>query len=152
MSTRIRYSTSELGKALKKSNQVFRAGKKGFYVVLNEDSMHYMIFDAETKEPIASGGNTTNKTVLRLQAKKALEQLGVKFSGENRKKTARIVPKDEPLTQDESSHDEPQYVRRDEVFDMIEAKVKEILGIIDSVKNPSQPQRNEEFHNETMVG
>lgn len=134
MSVRIRYAASELGEALKKSQRVFKAGKKSFYVVLNEDSMHFIIFDADSKEVVSSGGNTTNKTVLRLQAKKALEQLGVKFAGENRK-NKHLMSRGEAEAAKPAPTPQPEFVRRDEVMNLIEMKVKEILGIIQETKS-----------------
>ncbi len=149
MSTRIRYATSDLGEALKKSIKLFGSGKRKYYVVLNEDSMHYIIFDADSKEVVSSGGNTTNKTVLRLQAKKALEKLGVKFEGESRSRNKQIEAQTD-IQPEESATSQPEseFVRRDEVMSLIENKVKELLTIVQG----SRVVAHSENQAEKMVG
>jgi hypothetical protein len=140
MSARIRYASTDLGETFKKSQRVFKAGKKSFYVVLNEDSMHYLIFDADTNKLAASGGNTTNRTVLRHQAKKRLEDLGVKFEGESRKN--RRLAKVDAMEPETETQPESNFISRNEVVTLIETKVKEILGIIENAKSPEMSQEN----------
>lgn len=121
MSTRIRYGASELDPVLKKSKKFFDAKGKKYYVVLNEDSFHYVILDAKSKEVVRSGGNTKNKTVLRNQAKKALVDLGVTFDGETRNKKVLEAIESSPIP------NPTQYVTKDEVMDLIETRLMQLL-------------------------
>lgn len=103
MSTRIRYGATEV-KGVQKSKKPFETKSGSVYVVLDEKSMHYMIFDSKTNGLVSSGGNTTSKVILRNQAKKALESLGTKFSDEKRdrkpvKRKSKATPQTETIPQ-----------------------------------------------------
>lgn len=130
MNTRIRYGVSETDSNLLKSKKLFNAKNRQFYVVLNEKSFHYVIQDAKTKEVVASGGNTTNASILRQQAKQGLENLGVSFADETRK--ARRVHK--------LKIDETQSLTKKEVIEIVESKILEILSLLE--KKPKQTKES----------
>lgn len=54
------------------------------YVLLDLNLKRYQILDANTQVEVASGGNTRNVSVLKIQAKKGLTDLGVTFAEETR--------------------------------------------------------------------
>lgn len=82
--TRIRYNTPVNGRS--KSRQFFSLpnGKTFLYVILDFNTFTFEVLNASNDNVVVSGGNTKNKAVLKQQAKKALEKLGVKFSEEER--------------------------------------------------------------------
>lgn len=78
--TRIRYlNTNPL-----KSVRVFTVGDKALRVSLNVESKKYVITDENTGSVVVEGGKTKNLAVLKIQAKKALKELGVDFGEEKR--------------------------------------------------------------------
>lgn len=89
MSTRIRYiETSD--KDLKRSSKNFlithNGAPKNVYMLLNTETYLFQVRDVNSGDLIASGGNTGNMTVLLRQAKRCLEELGVLFGPDNRKR------------------------------------------------------------------
>jgi hypothetical protein len=80
MSTRIRYVKEE---DCLVSKQYFRIGDKEYKVVLFENLFKFSIMDSSGLV-ILTDGNTKNKAVLRIQAKRALEEMGYKFEDERR--------------------------------------------------------------------
>lgn len=83
MNKRIRYSKVKTGVLLSRRNFV-TAGGHTVVVVLDLNAKRYQILDATSNAEIASGGNTKNVSVLKIQAKKGLMGLGVNFAEETR--------------------------------------------------------------------
>lgn len=79
--TRIRYSRQEDGNLI--SKQYFKIGDESYRILLYEKVFKFAILNS-LGFPIFFGGNTQNLAVLRIQAKKALEDLGFKFEKEER--------------------------------------------------------------------
>lgn len=80
--TRIRYK--KIGPELLKSVRVFNVEGMALSVTLNTEEKRYMIVDENAGEEITNGGKTKNLAVLKIQAKKALTELGVNFGEESR--------------------------------------------------------------------
>ncbi len=82
---RIRYVKSGNGVLTSLRNFVSGDGQT-LKVELDTTAKKYRILDATTLQELASGGNTRNISVLKIQAKKGLLSLGVQFSDEVRKR------------------------------------------------------------------
>jgi len=81
--TRIRYNKVVNGTC--RSRQFFNTSiNETVFVVLDFNTFKFRILDANDSTPLVEGGNTKNKSVLKIQAKRALEKLGVKFNDEER--------------------------------------------------------------------
>lgn len=81
--TRIRYSKVSQGVLKSRRHFVTSTGVEAT-VELNLATKQYRIVDAVSGFELASGGNTTNLSVLKIQAKKGLVELGVEFADEVR--------------------------------------------------------------------
>lgn len=80
---RIRYLETQPGKLL--SRRIFTTGQnQEVKVELDILSKEYRILDVISNNEISKGGDTINLAVLKIKAKKALEDLGVIFSEEVR--------------------------------------------------------------------
>lgn len=80
--TRIRYINE--GNLLI-SRRVFEInGGKSVQAVLDLENKKFKILDAVSGEVVSEGGNTKNKSVLKLQTKRALVALGAVFDEEAR--------------------------------------------------------------------
>jgi hypothetical protein len=85
MSQRIRYQTVAPG--ILKSRRLFMtADGQEVAVQLDLTTKQYQILDSVTGGVVAEGGNTRNKSVLKIQAKRGLTELGVTFSEEKRER------------------------------------------------------------------
>ena len=83
MNKRIRYSKVKTGVLLSRRNFTTAAGQT-VVVVLDLNAKRYQILDAASNAEVTSGGNTKNVSVLKIQAKKGLQGLGVTFAEEVR--------------------------------------------------------------------
>lgn len=83
MNTRIRYQDTNKGTLISRRNFVTSANQT-VVVELNLNEKKYRILDAATLVEVGSGGNTRNKSVLKIQAKRGLVALGVEFGPETR--------------------------------------------------------------------
>lgn len=81
--SRIRYAKVEDGITRSRRYYLTSEGKQVF-VVLNLNEKKYQIQDSVTGDVVATGGDTVNVAVLKIQAKQGLTALGVEFSGEKR--------------------------------------------------------------------
>lgn len=86
MSTRIRYDENEDGTVL--TSRRHFALESGVEVKVELDTVNkkYRVLDAVTQQELATGGDTVNLSVLKIQAKQALTDLGVNFGKEERKR------------------------------------------------------------------
>ncbi len=83
MNTRIRYA--EIAPGVLKSRRLFLTNTGQEVVVqLDLTQKRYQVLDSVTGGVVAEGGNTRNKSVLKIQAKKGLTSLGVQFDEEQR--------------------------------------------------------------------
>lgn len=80
---RIRYSKPSNGVLLSRRNYV-TAGGREVNVELDLNAKKYRILDASTSEVVSAGGDTRNLSVLKIQAKRGLTDLGVTFADETR--------------------------------------------------------------------
>ncbi len=80
---RIRYNKVSADKLVSRRTFVTGAGNE-VVVELNLGQKQYRILDAVTSAELASGGNTRNIAVLKIQGKRALKSLGVEFANEER--------------------------------------------------------------------
>lgn len=119
MFTRIRYAAT--GKNLKTSIKPIQADGRQVAVVLDEKKFHFMIQDFTTKEVISFGGDTKNPNVLKLQAKKALEDLGVVFQSENRNRGSKV----KDTKRGRPRHEAP--TTQNEVMAMVEERLSKFL-------------------------
>ncbi len=83
MNQRIRYQKTRSGILTSRRNFTTSAGQT-VSVELNLNDKKYRIVDATTGAEVATGGNTRNVSVLKIQAKKGLVNLGVEFAEETR--------------------------------------------------------------------
>lgn len=83
METRIRYDQKVPGVLTSRRHFTVTSGIQ-VTVELDLNIKKYKILDAVSGQELTSGGNTKNNTVLKLQAKKALIQLGAEFAEESR--------------------------------------------------------------------
>jgi len=81
--TRIRYTKAGVNLV---SRQAFQVNETtSVKVVLNSETMKYDIVDAtDESNVLASGGNTKNLSVLKIQAKRNLKAMGLEFNTESR--------------------------------------------------------------------
>jgi len=81
--TRIRYN--EIVDGVCQSKQAYRISTgKEVKVELDFNNFEFRIIDAISGNKLLSGGSTRNKSVLKIQAKRSLEALGVSFAEEVR--------------------------------------------------------------------
>jgi hypothetical protein len=80
---RIRYSKVKTGVLLSRRNFTTSSGQT-VVVYLDLNTKNYQIVDAETNAVVATGGDTTNSAILKIQAKQGLVRLGVSFTAEAR--------------------------------------------------------------------
>lgn len=83
MNQRIRYNKNNTGVLVSRRNFVTGGGRE-VNVELNLAAKKYRILDSSTGEQVATGGNTRNVSVLKIQAKRGLTELGVAFAEETR--------------------------------------------------------------------
>lgn len=81
--TRIRYNKPTNGVLISRRNFTTSAGAT-VIVELDLNNKRYRVLDAATKAEVSTGGNTRNISVLKIQAKKGLMDLGVVFEDEVR--------------------------------------------------------------------
>lgn len=80
--TRIRYKS--IGDNLLKSVRVFSVNDTALSVTLDTENKRFTIVDENSGDEVMTGGKTKNLAVLKIQAKKALSDLGVSFGEETR--------------------------------------------------------------------
>ncbi len=83
MNTRIRYQETAPGVLTSRRLFTLDNGTE-VKVELNLNEKKFRIIDAVTGFDIATGGNTKNISVLKIQSKKGLTALGVEFGDESR--------------------------------------------------------------------
>lgn len=83
MNQRIRYAKTQTGTLISRRNFTTGAGNV-VMVELDLTAKKYTIRDAVTNGVLSTGGNTRNVSVLKIQAKKGLMDLGVEFAEETR--------------------------------------------------------------------
>lgn len=83
MNTRIRYHKAVEGKMISRRNFLTSEGRE-VKVELDLNSRKYRVVDAASGSEVASGGDTVNVNVLKIQAKQHLTTLGVEFADESR--------------------------------------------------------------------
>lgn len=83
MNQRIRYHKAKNGVMTSRRNYTTSAGST-VVVELDLNNKKYRILDASSLSEVATGGNTKNVSVLKIQAKKELVDLGVTFAEETR--------------------------------------------------------------------
>lgn len=81
--TRIRYNKTVEGVCQSKQAYTISTGKQ-VKVELNYNTFKFRILDASSNRELLTGGTTKNKAVLKIQAKRSLEALGVSFADEVR--------------------------------------------------------------------
>ncbi len=80
---RIRYNKIVNGVTVSRRNFTTKEGQT-VVAELNLNAKKFRILDASTGAEVASGGNTRNLSVLKIQCKRALTGLGVEFADEVR--------------------------------------------------------------------
>lgn len=83
MNQRIRYNKVAVDKLVSRRTFATSSGSE-VVVELNLAQKKYRVLDASTSQELASGGNTRNVSVLKIQAKQGLKELGVEFADETR--------------------------------------------------------------------
>lgn len=83
MNQRIRYNKVRAGVLISRRNFVTGAGRE-VNVELDLNTKKYRILDSASGEQVSTGGNTRNVSVLKIQAKRGLTELGVQFADETR--------------------------------------------------------------------
>lgn len=81
--TRIRYQQTKPGVLQSRRRFVTAAGTE-VLVELDLNQKKYRVLDASTGAEVAAGGNTRNVSVLKIQSKRGLTELGVSFTDETR--------------------------------------------------------------------
>lgn len=81
--TRIRYQKTASGVLQSRRYFVTKTGQE-VYVQLDLNVKKYRILDSTSGVEVATGGNTRNISVLKIQSKKGLVALGVSFAEETR--------------------------------------------------------------------
>lgn len=81
---RIRYSRATDGNKLVSRRKYTLPNGSQVSVELDLDAKKYQIKDAVTAQVLAEGGNTTNISVLKIQSKRGLIELGAEFASESR--------------------------------------------------------------------
>lgn len=87
MNQRIRYNKVSADKLISRRTFATASGSE-VVVELNLGQKKYRVLDASTNNEIASGGNTRNVAVLKIQAKRGLTELGVQFAEETRDRSS----------------------------------------------------------------
>lgn len=82
MNQRIRYS--KVGTVLTSRRNFVTSDGKEVKVELDLTAKKYRVLDSTTGVEVATGGNTRNVSVLKIQSKRALVALGVEFADEKR--------------------------------------------------------------------
>lgn len=90
MSQRIRYIKVDDGTLQSRRNFTITNGTE-VVVELNPSTMKYRIVTSATREEVASGGDTINLSVLKIEAKQKLADLGVEFEQENRVRETTVT-------------------------------------------------------------
>lgn len=85
MNQRIRYNKVRNGVLLSRRNFVTGGGRE-VNVELDLANKKYRILDSVSGEQVLTGGNTRNVSVLKIQAKRGLTELGVAFLEETRER------------------------------------------------------------------
>lgn len=83
MNQRIRYHKSRSGILQSRRNFITSGGQE-VIVELDLNVKKFRILDSVSGVEVASGGNTRNVSVLKIQAKRGLTVLGVEFAEESR--------------------------------------------------------------------
>lgn len=83
MNQRIRYNKVRTGVLLSRRNFTTSTGIE-VNVELDLNNKKYRILDAVTNDVLGTGGNTKNVSVLKIQAKRGLTEMGVEFAEETR--------------------------------------------------------------------
>lgn len=83
LNKRIRYVETVPGVLTSRRHFTTSSGQE-VNVVLSVDSKTYRVIDSATGIEVASGGGTKNLSILKIKAKKNLEELGVVFDDEKR--------------------------------------------------------------------
>jgi hypothetical protein len=81
---RIRYDENDDGTVLTSRRMFVTGAGVEVKVTLDVANKKYSILDASSGAVVASGGDTVNLAVLKIQAKEGLTALGVSFSEEKR--------------------------------------------------------------------
>lgn len=82
---RIRYAKVRTGVLLSRRHFLTSSGQE-VSVELDLNNKKYRILDSVSSAEVASGGNTKNVSVLKIQAKRGLMGLGVSFTEETRQR------------------------------------------------------------------
>lgn len=91
MNQRIRYGKPQGGRLQSRRNYTTATGRE-VNVELDLNTKTYRIKDAASGEQVATGGNTKNIAVLKIQAKRGLTDLGVSFADETRNRGGGELP------------------------------------------------------------
>jgi hypothetical protein len=83
LNTRIRYQTIKPGVLQSRRRFTMSTGQE-VLVELDLIQKKFRILDSITGVEFASGGNTRNVSVLKIQAKRGLNELGIQFTDETR--------------------------------------------------------------------
>ena len=83
--TRIRYQTVKPGVLQSRRRFITSTGQE-VLVELDVNQKKYRVLDASSGAVVASGGNTRNVSVLKIQSKRGLTELGVSFQDEKRER------------------------------------------------------------------
>lgn len=89
MNQRIRYNKTRSGVLQSRRNFMTGQGQE-VVVELDLNSKRYRILDSVSGAEVATGGNTRNVSVLKIQAKRGLTDLGVEFAGESRNRMTKL--------------------------------------------------------------
>lgn len=81
--TRIRYQQTKPGVLQSRRRFTTSTGQE-ILAELDLNQKKYRVLDSVTGAEVASGGNTRNISVLKIQAKRGLTALGVEFTDETR--------------------------------------------------------------------
>lgn len=86
---RIRYKTMRPGLLISRRHFITNTGQE-VVVELNLETKQYRVLDSVTGVVVSTGGNTRNKSVLKIQAKRGLMDLGVVFVDETRNRQGAV--------------------------------------------------------------
>ncbi len=92
-SQRIRYSQVS-GNIFRSRRNFLTSTGQTVQVELDLDNKKYRVVDSITNEEVATGGNTRNIAVLKIQAKKGLTGLGIEFTEETRYRVGDSINED----------------------------------------------------------
>lgn len=87
---RIRYSKPQQGVLTSRRNYTTSGGQE-VKVELDLINKKYRILDSASGQEVSTGGNTRNLSVLKIQAKRGLTELGVGFADETRTRGNEVV-------------------------------------------------------------